>query len=289
MACGGSGTCMSIGGWGAMSGLGLCKCRKEEPSSKCQWYKPCRYNTECGFFEDQGYCFLKSFEDKGEGTCVCEHHDHSQECIAHAECGGYVETGNGTRMCGPKDGDGRCSPFAGCICKPGYYGGKTCYDCYSDISLSNPDLENGNCKNGFTGEEGRLTTCKEDEVCMTRVNVDPKNDYAGFTRGCTKIHSEMVSKRCPKTIERDELGSGRKECFCDYSKCNGGAMTANPPTKKCVRGADCENSEDCGEGGYCHRQCYINPHPSYPGHCTKNCQCLWGPMFEMLKPMQPKL
>merc|ERR1711962_1709760 len=55
MACGGSGTCMSIGGWGAMRGLGICKCGKEEPSTKCQLGKPCRYGDECGNLENQGY------------------------------------------------------------------------------------------------------------------------------------------------------------------------------------------------------------------------------------------
>ena len=67
----------------------------------------------------------------------------------------------------------------------------------------------------------------------------------------------MISKSCPKTIEQVELDErGKvlaKECYCDTDKCNGGALTTDPPTKKCVFHADCENSEDCGEGGYCRR------------------------------------
>ena len=67
----------------------------------------------------------------------------------------------------------------------------------------------------------------------------------------------MVSESCPLTIQQDSIGPGRKLCNCDTSKCNAGALTANPPTKKCIRGitdeSNCETPEDCGEGGVCNR------------------------------------
>ena len=86
--------------------------------------------------------------------------------------------------------------------------------------------------------------------------MNPKENTATFRRGCIKTQYEMVSKRCPKNIEWDIIeGEKRwgKRCVCDTEKCNGGAMTIDPPTKKCVKGADCETPNDCGEGGSCHR------------------------------------
>ena len=54
--------------------------------------------------------FLWSVWIYRKGKCVCEHHDHINECVQHAECSGYDLPGNQT-MCGSKHG--RCSPYAG--------------------------------------------------------------------------------------------------------------------------------------------------------------------------------